>query len=359
MEDQLYRCPNKRCPRWNVLVTVTTGPKRCSSCDAKLKQPKYGPNSDDAPPMTLDVGKSWDNWLDWRRKVYGDGDTRYRDYMERNRSHFPMLPSREQAAAPKNDSWTCNPDVEGCPVKKKAKVNVPVEMWDQWIFLARQLDTEWIAYLKGTGDPTTGEYNITEFYFPAQHVAPATVEPVDGERQQEGTIGSVHSHVSMGAKFSGTDLAHFNHDVELVINRNGDVDNRLRVKLDCGKYERTIGDVMLTQCDSRLAMVEQLKGKFVARPVWQPPAPQQTSQQPSPTGMCSCGHDGGEHKGVNQACFHIDKADANNAGGYCKCNSFKAAKEAGKQENKAGNAGNGTVEEAPEFGWWNGGNWVS
>lgn len=158
-----------------------------------------------------------------------------------------------------SDTFHCPSDLSGCPIASKAKVNIPVEMFNKWVFLARKLDTEWIAYLLGK-ETAENEYEITDMYFPKQKANGVHCEAEDGEIQ-EGTIAAVHSHVGMKAFFSTEDERHFNHPVELVVNRSGDILGNGRTKLECGRWHRGPASIRLTGCEGDLAMEKELREK--------------------------------------------------------------------------------------------------
>lgn len=161
-----------------------------------------------------------------------------------------------------DDTFRCTPDVKGCPIATAAKVYIPLQMFNKWVFLANQLSTEWIAYLKGyekENDP--GKFVITDMYFPKQKGNATHCDAEDGEIQ-EGTIAAVHSHVSMNAFFSSEDVAHFNHAIELVVNSRGEIKAIGRTKLECGRYHRGDADIVFTGCEEELALEKALSEKL-------------------------------------------------------------------------------------------------
>lgn len=173
----------------------------------------------------------------------------------RAQSHTPTVVKHD-------DTFRCSPDLKGCPIAKSAKVYVPIDMYNKWIFLAGQLQTEWIAYLKGEqveGKPD--EYKLTDMYFPNQKASGAHCEAEDGEIQ-EGTIAAVHSHVGMGVFFSAEDQAHFNHQIELVVNNKGEILAIGRTQLECGRFHRGNAEIIFVGCEEELALEEQLRGKI-------------------------------------------------------------------------------------------------
>ena len=164
-------------------------------------------------------------------------------------------PQREIAS----DTFSCPSDLSGCPIASKAKVNIPVDLFNKWVFLARKLDTEWIAYLLGE-ETATNEYTITGMYFPKQKANGVHCEAEDGEIR-EGTIAAVHSHVGMKAFFSGEDEKHFNHAIELVVNRMGDILANGRTVLECGRHHRGAASIFFTGCEQDLEMEKELREK--------------------------------------------------------------------------------------------------
>jgi hypothetical protein len=139
--------------------------------------------------------------------------------------------------------WTCDAgQVNGCPIAKTMDVHIPVNMYDEWVMLAEEFDTEWLAYLMGH-QSEDGTWIIDSYYFPKQVANGGHCNVVEGVEGKDeclpNTIGSVHSHVKMGAFFSGEDVAHFNHPVELVINARGDIKANVAIQLQCGHPSRS------------------------------------------------------------------------------------------------------------------------
>jgi len=193
---------------------------------------------------------------------YSDDMSFSNDMMERmmNRQQFPAGPITIVKKA--DDVFRCPDDLTTCPIAAKAKVYIPIEMFNKWIFLAGQLSTEWIAYLKGNvKEGTESTYVIEEMYFPKQKAGGAHVEAEDGEIQ-EGTIAAVHSHVGMNVFFSEEDKRHFNHNIELVVNNKGEIKAMGRTKLECGRYHRGEADMVFIGCEEELALMAELKGKI-------------------------------------------------------------------------------------------------
>ncbi len=163
------------------------------------------------------------------------------------------------APAKTDDTFSCPSDLSGCPIAAKAKVQIPLRMFRDWVILAERFDTEWIQYLYGReveGQPNTIE--ITGGYFPEQKANGTHVEAADGAILP-GTIAAVHSHVGMNAFFSSEDIAHFNHRIEMVINRRGDIKANGRVKLECGRFHRAECGVEFIEDEAELTLEKQLR----------------------------------------------------------------------------------------------------
>jgi hypothetical protein len=258
-----------------------------------MSKHKNRPNDFDTPPL-IDMGELGDvkdgmvlSQLSgqYRCRECGGVNVHMMGCMHMGKG--PVEEAKEQPTQPQqlilqpapSDTFTCKADITGCPVMKDKPpvVNVPINTWHNWIFLANRMETEWLAYFKGE-QREDGSWVVGEYYFPQQRMFSATCEPVEGERQAEGTMGCVHSHVAMKAFFSSVDEAHFNHQVELVLNRAGDVECRVRVQLECGRYSRVVAKVMLTGCEEQMEQLARLKATQVmpTTPATQGTATQQT-----------------------------------------------------------------------------------
>lgn len=170
--------------------------------------------------------------------------------------------------APPQDTWTCGvADIKGCPIAQPPIVEVPIDLYRAWTELAADFATEWMAYLIGSMDATTGRGAITEMYFPPQSASGAHVEmPDEAFRVRPGTIGAVHSHNTMAAFFSQTDRDHANWPIEIVINAKGESLMSMRTKLECGRHSRIDGKVMLTGIRAADAYRDSLKAAIITTP---------------------------------------------------------------------------------------------
>ena len=260
VETELAQCTNKRCPRHNVLVVQS---RFCSTCGRKMKP--YSSQGHligmgETPPASY--GQRWLEDAAIRAHHF---DASY----SRGGNHNQTLPVVTLPQADNDDEWSSEClRVRGCPIASTdVKVEVPLRIYNQWVFLANQFSTEWIAYLIGQqADSETHNWQITDFYFPKQVATGAHLD-VDKEwlrdNAKPNTIGSVHSHVGMRAFFSSEDEKHFNHAVEMVINRSGDMCANIAIRLECGRSSRMGTKVIWTECETELALAQQLREAIV------------------------------------------------------------------------------------------------
>ena len=228
---QPVSCMENTCSKYGVKHYY--GQKLCTECGGDMF-----PDSDFNEPIV-------DDWQ------FTD------DMIERMKQH-PVTP----IIVKHDDTFRCAPDVKGCPIAAKAKVYVPIDLYNKWIYLAGQFKTEWIAYLKGHAKADKkDEYEITDMYFPKQRASAAHCEAEDGEIQED-TIAAVHSHVGMNVFFSGEDEAHFNHNIELVVNNKGEILATGRTQLECGRYHRGPADIYFTGCEEEIELEEALTSQL-------------------------------------------------------------------------------------------------
>ncbi len=281
MEEHLKFCPSKRCPRHNVLVSAPNR-RYCSTCDAKLKNANLvKPREWDTPPLfdglETPQGKRSGGVVainalsanaEWRKGAILSSGGKYYQHGE-EKEPIPWVyfdgtyKEHEKYMEHFNDTFTCDEaEIEGCPLTKSKKVAItlPNTMWQNLIWLCKSFDTEWIAFLKGVQD-TKGDWTITDFYFPKQQATAFHVDAAPRELQ-DGTIGAIHSHVSMKAVFSIEDIKHANHPVEIVINRAGEFDAAVRITLDCGRTSRAKAAILLHGTDEAIALRDTLKAKL-------------------------------------------------------------------------------------------------
>jgi hypothetical protein len=305
-EDDVKACRNTRCKRKGVLV-IRPNSKYCSSCGAKLKLEWGTRTSDGDQPPIIDVAPDVPNrrpptngqaltivgappkqmvlpgekkleYFEFK-EVYdkelgreshtGEAWTTYLEYKEDYYTRHQATPAAATKAKKGSDTFSCAADLEGCPLQPKKNdrlIRLPYEMFNLWVWLALRNDTEWIAYLKGAKDEATGVWTISDMYFPKQRANGAHVDAEDGEIQ-EGTIGSVHSHVNMGAFFSVEDKNHWNHPVEMVVNRKGDLAAVVRVQLQCGKFSRVETTALLVGGPDMVSQEDVLAAKLTEEKV--------------------------------------------------------------------------------------------
>ena len=290
-------CRSKRCKRKEITVYAPAR-KYCIECGGKLRR---GTGTDDSPPVVdgpdnpnerhplfntnvnlrgnMQKPKDPVTWQQFpgNHEAYMRYLQEFRadDFKEFNPFGVKVGPRpadgnpTQLTVVPRpvtpSDEFVCStPDVEGCPLQKNSGnslIEIPNNMYQTWVWLAKAIKTEWIAYLKGTQDATTKVWTITEMYFPKQRANGGHVDAEDGQIV-EGTIGSVHSHVAMGAFFSAEDKAHFNHPVEIVVNNKGDLAMCVRLTLDCGRFTRVSTGAVLIGNDEQQATLADLRSKL-------------------------------------------------------------------------------------------------
>ena len=108
---------------------------------------------------------------------------------------------------------------------------IPYSLWQKIMGLTCDISTEWLGYL-GASRLTDGKWKAIDIKIPPQEVTGSNVKPTDTIHSE----GVIHSHVSMGAFFSGTDDDYLNenHDFSIVVNKRGETKAVLRHKLPCG-----------------------------------------------------------------------------------------------------------------------------
>lgn len=283
-EDYFKECKNTVCSRHQLVIY--TPMKKCANCNSKLKRVDLKRlKSLDPNDIKIEMPRS-------------------RELVETGRG-----PSREPVSikgfVPRSDvrvigkpseDWSTGDDscVTGCPVQKLSEVDIriPVLMFNRWIWLAKMLDTEWMAYLTGklvdATDTVPKHWLVESYYFPRQRGNPTHVEATHpAEDLKDGTIGAVHSHVGMGVFFSAEDTKHANHDVEIVINRRYEVETSVRIGLDCGRYSRTKAKrTLLIGADDDQTSLEELRSRLTQSNYssYSHYSPSNTSTPPTTTG---------------------------------------------------------------------------
>jgi proteasome lid subunit RPN8/RPN11 len=134
-----------------------------------------------------------------------------------------------------------------CPIAKIPKVYVAARLWNEWISLAEDYNTEWLAYLTGqfVKDDRGPRYEIRKMYFPPQ-VAHSSHVDVDDDFTEylPNTVGAIHSHVGMAVFFSAEDLRHSNWPVEIVVNAKGEAKVMIRHQLECGQWIKNYSEIL-------------------------------------------------------------------------------------------------------------------
>ena len=221
----------------------------------------------------VDEGMNRETFDDMGNMIYG-GQMRM-GFDHEPQSPHSWVPSGPtyQAPAPGapmvGDTFTCPADITGCPIARKPVVEIPLELFNQWIYLAKAVNTEWMAYLKGE-EMEPNRYRIFPdgMIFPEQVATPTHVAAKDGPIP-DGVIAAVHSHVGMQVFFSGEDRLHANHVVEIVVNRDGAILTDVRQQLRCGEWHRGEGKVVLVGTNQQEGLLRELQGRLSTRRDWE------------------------------------------------------------------------------------------
>ena len=130
------------------------------------------------------------------------------------------------------------PDYTTCPYIR-GEIRLTQKAFSKITALMAHFNVEWLGYLIGTwqdGDTVL----VKDLVIPEQQTTGSSVHEVD-ERAARGSIGVIHSHVAMGAFFSGTDdtWINNNHNVSIVVSKKNGVDkldfkSQVRKQVACG-----------------------------------------------------------------------------------------------------------------------------
>lgn len=141
--------------------------------------------------------------------------------------------------------WDSEIEDEMCPALRKdvkAHLVLPDTIWTHIQELTKEIDTEWLGYLRGDYSDDGMSLHVKEIIIPKQEVTGASVVVKEDVNNVQGVV---HSHNSMGVFFSGTDDDYINSNnaFSLVVNKKGEHEATARVKLKCGYYIRKNCDV--------------------------------------------------------------------------------------------------------------------
>lgn len=149
----------------------------------------------------------------------------------------------------KDCSWACKNHPHN-PIISIDKATTEAIIW-----LMENKDVEWQMLLTGKvcEFPNEGDVVLIDgYYIPKQRVTGATVHNEDCIDKQlieeKKIIATIHSHVSMGAFFSGTDMTECNTSpikYHIVMNNKYEYQSVKQVKLPCGMLNFVKCEVML------------------------------------------------------------------------------------------------------------------
>lgn len=165
-------------------------------------------------------------------------------------------------------SWDTELDIiDKCEYAERliGTVLMPESVHSDMMYLATEIETEWLGYFTGTvdrkpdGDVT---YNVDGMVFPEQEVTPVSVHVTS---EIPDTIGVVHSHCDMKAFFSGTDDKYINqnNNFSIVVNNQRHILTTSKLQLPCGAIIMQEVDLKIVKADS--SILEQLTTKLTEK----------------------------------------------------------------------------------------------
>lgn len=268
-DTQFARCLNKSCKRFKTIIPLLSeNHVLCSECKHDLFTVGEEAVAVGTQMMIdLNADEAYENMTDDERLEMEADRLIAAAHNQASPTTLPpvMVSDRRRYKQPKTkvkqdeDTWTvaCS-ELEGCPIDDKPtpEVIIPQEMFDAWVNLCWHTDLEWLAYLIGHVDEEDEDvYHVTDYYFPKQIATGGHLDVDPSEVPREGVIGAIHSHVAMSAFFSGEDKKHFNHKVEMVLNREGNVKAAIQYKLECGRFARNLeSEVTIVESEKQAAV---------------------------------------------------------------------------------------------------------
>lgn len=264
-------CIDEQCNSCDVPVPINQcgDSLTCLDCGGELYE--YEELGSDVPMDLFDTMVNSEAALS---RAYSHRDM---DSTDRTRLTQMVTNANPAATAHSSDTFTCPPDLTGCPIAHRCTVYIPLKIVNECVFLCEKFDTEWIAYLLGNARPGEQDsYEITDIYFPKQRANGVHVDAEDGEIRP-GTIAAIHSHVAMGVTPSAEDERHRNHTIELIINRRGEISANGRVTLGCGRFHRGDAIVKFTGTEREEELKQQLSSVLVQEQ-WKSQATQPSQQ---------------------------------------------------------------------------------
>lgn len=220
--------------------------RQAASIARAIQEAEFRNSNGQATPADVDMLIRW--------RLEAEGKDGYTGMAKGSRGYFVSAPKSDpykfstKYDQPKGEDGVFH-CAEAAEVTSKCPLNpyvphilVDYQMWECFIDLTKEYDTEWIALLIGKLGQDVDKkpaYVIEKFYFPPQNASGAHVDVPTGVKPRPGTIGAIHSHVNMGVFWSATDTAHSNWPVEIVINRKGDYKAIARHQLKCGEWAKS------------------------------------------------------------------------------------------------------------------------
>ena len=175
-----------------------------------------------------------------------------------------MAKKRKRSNTTKEKCWESDlaiTDDDKCHIITKLEkpiIVMPHVVWRKIVTLTKAIDTEWLGYLKASL-VQTGEWKIIDIVVPKQEVTSTTVKPTDTIPAE----GVIHSHVDMGAFFSGVDDSYLNqnHQFSIVVNKREEVKAVSRIELPCGAFAIVDAELQIEypEYEDAQAFIEEAK----------------------------------------------------------------------------------------------------
>jgi len=126
-----------------------------------------------------------------------------------------------------------NKFVKSCSEVQPQKLIIKPEAWSKIVYLAKNIDSEWLAY--GIGKDNV----IEDIYIPHQKVTGTHCEEDNGSVKEKpnNIVCWIHSHADMNVFWSSTDETTYKqYPFSMVVNKKLEYKVIQRAKTPCGKY---------------------------------------------------------------------------------------------------------------------------
>jgi len=157
------------------------------------------------------------------------------------------------------DEWHVeNLVIKSCGVcdDREQIIQIPSEIDQKLKMLVKNIDTEWLLYLKYNKEENDKKvtYTVTDIVIPDQTVSGTSVTDI---QPIEGDVGVIHAHQFTSSKFfskTDQDYVNSNNAFSLTINGTGEYLGVVRTKTQCNRY------VIL---DAKVEIVQNVDKEFL------------------------------------------------------------------------------------------------